>query len=126
AAFTGLTEPELAVIAGADVLLCQLEIPVETVTAAAVAARAAGTRVVVNAAPARGLPDELLAAVDLVVVNEVEAAALAPVTSVGVDTGDEPAPEDVLDALLESIPRVVLTQGSAGAWYADQDGVMEQ
>jgi ribokinase len=126
AAFAGLTEPELAAVAAADVLLCQLEIPMETVTAACVAGRAAGTRVVLNAAPARALPDELLAAVDLLVVNEVEAATLAPVTSVGVDAGDEPEPVEVLDALLESVPRVVLTQGGAGAWYADRDGAMEQ
>ena len=40
------------------------------------AARAAGTRVVLDAAPARDLPAELLAAVDLLVVNEIEAQAL--------------------------------------------------
>jgi ribokinase len=124
-AFLALTQPELAAVAEADVLLCQLEIPIETVAAACAAAHAAGTRVMVNAAPARTLPDDLLAAVDLLVVNEVEAAALAPVTSVGVDAGDEPEPVEVLDALVESVPRVVLTQGGAGAWYADKFGAME-
>jgi ribokinase len=110
ASFTGLTAPELAAIAAADVLVCQLEVPVETVTAAAVAARAAGARVVLNAAPARPLPAELLAAVDLLVVNEGEAVTL---------TGrgrDDPA------ALLKSVPRAVLTLGADGAWYADREG----
>ena len=65
-----------AVVAGGDVLLCQLEIPVATVTEAARAARAAGTRVMLNAAPARELPPELLDAVDLLVVNEGEAQAI--------------------------------------------------
>ncbi|MCW3815428.1 ribokinase [Micromonospora sp. DR5-3] len=109
-AFTGLTEGELDAVRAADVLVAQLEVPVETVTEAAVAARAAGTRVVLNAAPARPVPAELLAAVDLLVVNEPEAYAL---------TGrgrDEP------DALLELVPRAVLTLGADGAWYGDRDG----
>ncbi|MDO3700806.1 ribokinase [Micromonospora sp. C28SCA-DRY-2] len=109
-AFTALTEAELAAVRDADVLVAQLEVPVETVTAAAVAARAAGTRVVLNAAPARPVPAELLAAVDLLVVNENEARAL---------TGrgrDEPR------ALLDLVPRAVLTLGAEGAWYGDRDG----
>ncbi|WP_200211575.1 ribokinase [Micromonospora coerulea] len=109
-AFVGLTEGELHAVRAADVLVAQLEVPVETVTAAAVAARDAGTRVILNAAPARQVPADLLAAVDLLVVNETEAQAL---------TGrgrDEPA------ALLELVPRAVLTLGAQGAWYVDRDG----
>ena len=107
---TGLTEEELATIRGADVLVAQLEIPVETVAAAAMAARAAGTRVILNAAPARPVPPELLAAVDLLVVNEGEAQAL---------TGrgrEEPR------ALLDLAPRAVLTLGGEGARYVDREG----
>ncbi|MEU7935592.1 ribokinase [Micromonospora echinofusca] len=110
ASMTGLTEPELTAVRGADVLLAQLEIPVATVTEAALAARAAGTRVVLNAAPAVPVPPELLAATDLLVVNETEAHAL---------TGrgrDEPS------ALLDLAPRAVLTLGAQGAWYGDRDG----
>ena len=44
---------------------------------AATAARAGGTTVVLNAAPARALPAELLSQVDVLVVNEGEAAAIA-------------------------------------------------
>ena len=51
-AFVDLTATEEAVIAGGDVLLCQLEIPVGTVIAATRAARAGGTRTILNAAPA--------------------------------------------------------------------------
>ncbi|RLK23122.1 ribokinase [Micromonospora sp. M71_S20] len=110
ASMTGLTEPELTAVRGADVLLAQLEIPVATVTEAALAARAAGTRVVLNAAPAVPVPPELLAATDLLVVNETEAQAL---------TGrgrDEPS------ALLDLAARAVLTLGAEGAWYGDRDG----
>jgi ribokinase len=98
-ALIGLTDAELAAIAGADVLILQLEIPMETVAAAARAARDAGTRVVLNAAPARQLPTDLVDHVDLLVVNEVEAAALA----------------DVVDR----VERVVVTRGAAGAWFGD-------
>ncbi|MEU8260727.1 ribokinase [Micromonospora sp. NPDC048999] len=109
-AFTGLTQEELHAVREADVLVAQLEVPVETVTEAAVAAHAAGTRVVLNAAPARPVPAELLAAVDLLVVNETEARTL---------TGrgrNEP------EALLDLVPRAVLTLGAEGARYVDRDG----
>ncbi|MFV2100513.1 ribokinase [Micromonospora sp. LOL_024] len=110
ASLTALTEAETAAVREADVLVAQLEIPVETVTQAAVAARAAGTRVVLNAAPAVPLPPELLANVDLLVVNETEAQ---------VYTGrgrEDPS------ALLDLVPRAVLTLGAQGAWYCDRDG----
>lgn len=110
ATMTGLTEPELTAIREADVLVAQLEIPVETVTEAAVAARAAGTRVVLNAAPARTVPPELFAATDVLVVNESEAQTF---------TGHG---RDKPQALLELTPRAVLTLGVAGAWYGDRDG----
>jgi ribokinase len=107
-AFQGLTAPERKTIADGDVLVAQLEIPLDTVAEAVAAARAAGTKVVVNAAPARRMPDGLLAAIDLLVVNEVEAAAI---------TGDGDA-----TALLEVVPRAVVTLGHQGAWYVDRDG----
>ncbi|MEU4641698.1 ribokinase [Micromonospora sp. NPDC023814] len=110
ASMTHLTEPELAAVRTADVLLAQLEIPVGTVTRAAAVARAAGSLVVLNAAPAVPVPPELLAATDLLVVNETEAQAL---------TGrgrDDPS------ALLDLVPRAVLTLGAQGAWYGDRDG----
>jgi ribokinase len=122
ALLTGLTDAELAAIGAADVLLCQLEIPVETVTEAAVAARAAATRVVLNAAPARSLPADLLDVVDLLIVNQVEAAMLAEVVPHDVDAGDIPEPEVLIEALLEQVPRVVLTLGATGAWYGSRDG----
>jgi ribokinase len=112
--FTRLTAEERRAIERADVLVCQQEIPPETVLEAARAARAGGTRMVLNAAPARTLAPELLAAVYLLVVNEVEAQAI---------TGH---PEPDMDALLTVVPRVVLTLGGAGAWYAERDGRSER
>ncbi|GIF10577.1 ribokinase [Actinoplanes teichomyceticus] len=108
--FTDLTESERDRIAAADVLLCQQEIPMATVAAALTAARAAGTRTILNAAPARELPPGLLDQVDLLVVNETEARAIT-----GGDASD-------LSALLALVPRVVLTLSGAGSRYADREG----
>jgi ribokinase len=58
-------------------LLLQLETPLDTVTTYAQAARAQGVQVVLNAAPAQPLPPALLAAVDVLVVNEGELASVA-------------------------------------------------
>jgi ribokinase len=99
-----LNEADRAAIAAADVLLCQLEIPLPAVVEAAAAASFA----ILNAAPVRALPAELLDAVDLLVVNESEAVGL-------VEGG---APED----LLALVPRVVVTLGAEGAAYADREG----
>lgn len=108
--FAGLSAAETAVIAAGDVLVCQQEIPVETVIAAARAARDGGTRVILNAAPARELPPELIETVDLLVVNEGEAQAITGIA------------EPDMAALLALVPRVVLTLGGAGSWYADREG----
>jgi ribokinase len=112
--FVGLTDDESTVIGASDVLLCQQEIPADTVLAAARAARAGDTRVILNAAPAREMSPDLLDVVDLLVVNETEARAI---------TG--PGELD-MDALVAVVPRVVLTLGGAGAWYADRDGRTER
>ena len=66
--------PEHVDVGEADAVLCQLEIPLETVAEAARQARF----VCLNAAPARALPRELLARVDLLVVNRYELETLGP------------------------------------------------
>jgi len=90
-------------LAGVSHLLLQLEIPLATVAACAAAARAAGVRVVLNAAPARALPPELLALVDVLVVNEGELAALA---------GGGSGLRQALAAI--DVPCVVVTLGARG------------
>jgi ribokinase len=78
-----------AAIADAGVVLAQLEVPIETVTRAFVAARAVGATTILNPAPARDLPDELLEACNIVVPNEHETELLGGVERLrerGVDT----------------------------------------
>ncbi|MFJ8080539.1 ribokinase [Streptomyces sp. NPDC096205] len=103
-----LSPGDEGLIASADALLLQLEIPLAAVLAGAQAARAHGIRTVLTPAPAQPLPIELLAATDLLVPNEHEAATL---------TGRTDARAAAI-ALLEEVPEVVVTLGSAGCLYA--------
>ncbi|MCQ9129521.1 MULTISPECIES: ribokinase [Streptomyces] len=95
-------------IASADALLLQLEVPSAAVVAGARAARAHGVRTILTPAPAQPLPPELLAATDLLVPNEHEAAALTGRTD----------PYEAAHALLDSVPEVIITLGAAGSLYA--------
>ncbi|MFE9447671.1 ribokinase [Streptomyces sp. NPDC006739] len=98
------------VIASADSLLLQLEIPLDAVLAGAQAARRHGVRTVLTPAPAQPLPPELLEAVDLLVPNEYEAVTLTGRTD----------PRDAAIALLELVPEVVVTLGAAGSLYVSR------
>ena len=102
-------------IEAADVILLQLEVPLEAVAHAVTIARAAGTRVILNPAPARPLPAAILARVDILTPNETEAESLAsqgPALSA--------AEADALAGTLLGLgPRaVVVTRGAAGALVA--------
>ena len=98
-------------IASADALLLQLEIPLAAVLAGAQTARAHGVRTILTPAPAQPLPPELLATTDLLVPNEHEAATL---------TGRSD-PFAAGAALLDRVPRVVITLGAAGSVYLTRD-----
>ncbi|MFG2571952.1 ribokinase [Streptomyces sp. NPDC048481] len=95
-------------IASADALLLQLEVPVAAAVAGARAARSHGVRTILTPAPAQPLPHGLLAATDLLVPNEHEAAALTGRTD----------PYEAALALLDSVPEVIITLGAAGSLYA--------
>ncbi|PUB27037.1 ribokinase [Promicromonospora sp. AC04] len=123
-------------IADADVVLAQLEIPLDTVVAAA-RARREGALFVLNAAPSRPLPDELWEEVDVLVVNEHEAADLVGGPTVGAGgsaSGDSGAgaaggpdatgsatPEELAAELLARVPAVVVTLGGQGSLVAERD-----
>jgi ribokinase len=107
-----------ALFAGAAVVLVQLEIPPETVLRAAELGRAHGATVVLNPAPARPLPDALLALVDFLTPNQAEAAELAGLTPDGTATAEVAA-----RALLgRGVRHVLVTVGEEGALLVTQDG----
>jgi ribokinase len=60
----------------ADVILVQLEVPLEAVSSAIQMAQRRGKRIILNPAPARPLPGEILSQVDILTPNETEAEAL--------------------------------------------------
>jgi ribokinase len=98
-----LSEEAARVVGRAKIVLSQLEIPFATVQEAA----ATSSYFILNAAPAAELSDELLADVDLLVVNETEAEIIA-----GADRS----------ALLKRVPAAVVTLGGAGAVILTRDG----
>lgn len=101
-------------IAGADVVLVQLEIPLETIRRAVDVAAAAGRRVILNPAPARPLDAELLARVSVITPNETEAEALT-----GIVVADEAQAAIAAERLRAFGPAAVLTLGRRGCLVAD-------
>jgi ribokinase len=94
----------------------QLETPLSEVLALSRRARARGVRVVLNAAPSAPLEPEALASIDVLVVNEGEAAALA--TGYGIND-----PIDFADACNRRCgSTVIITRGARGAVAIDASG----
>ena len=101
--------------AASQVLLLQLEIPLPSVIYAAQTARRMGLQVFLNAAPARRLPPELLAAVDVLIVNEIEAAMLS---GLPIDLSPQSLAA-ALNRLQCDVPNVVITLGAGGVIAQD-------
>ncbi len=98
-------------IAGAKVLLLQLESPLEAVTRAAEVARSHGVTVILNPAPAQPLPASLLALVDVLIPNETETALLT-----GQIINNQAEAEAAAVKLRQSgVGTVILTLGERGA-----------
>ena len=97
-----------AVLVQATTLVLQLEVPLDEV--AQLVSRAGGARVILNAAPAAALPEDLLRQVDTLIVNETEAAI------VGAEHGLPTAVDQFSKAAAARYNcTVVVTQGPRGA-----------
>jgi ribokinase len=100
------------IIAGAQVLVCQLEIPLETTMAALRIAREEGVKSILNPAPAQpDLPDDIYPLCEIFCPNETETELLSgmPVTSIG-------EAEVAGRVLLEKgVGEVILTLGERGS-----------
>jgi ribokinase len=105
-----VTEADREAIEAADVVLAQLEIPQATVVAAA-RGRREGVPFILNAAPSAPLSADLVAEVDLLVVNEHEARDLT-----GLDDLDAATAR-----LLQQVPAVLVTLGASGARLLRRD-----
>ena len=101
---SALRADHLPDLGGVSYLLMQLETPLEAVAGYAEAARKAGVAVVLNAAPAQALPFDLLAYVDVLVVNQGELASISNCTG---------SVAECLD-LMPDVPCIVVTLGGQG------------
>jgi len=118
----GQVRPEDAddsLLAGAQAVILQNEIPWETnLRVMQACRRLGGVRLVYNPAPVRPIPEEAYGLIDLLVVNETEAEGLSglPVTTA----------EEAVAAAEELVRRgagsVLVTLGSKGAVYSDAEG----
>jgi ribokinase len=107
-----------SLIDSSSVLLCQLEIPADVVSAAVTEIEKTGGRFVLNLSPSRYVSPKLLAFADPLILNETEASDLAS------STIDGPADaESIARRLLAGSRSVVITLGGDGVVVADPSGV---
>ena len=92
-----------------DIVVMQLETPVDTVLKALKMAKSLGKRTVLNPAPAKVLSNELLSYVDLLIVNETEFEILSGLKTEALSEGYAQL----------GVKEIVLTLGSEGARYYD-------
>lgn len=103
----------------ADIVLTQLEIPLESVGKAGELARQQGASFILNPAPAQPLPSEILDCVDYLTPNETELSILT-----GMPVTDSNSAENAARLLVsEGIPNIIVTLGQDGAMLVQEDRV---
>jgi ribokinase len=110
--------PDSALVPG-NTLVLQLEAPIAEVAIVAQRARTRGARVLLNAAPAATLPAGLLHDVDVLLVNDTEAAALA--RDLGVD-----GVNGLCERLATTECVLIVTRGAEGVLYAAGGEITER
>ncbi|MDG6235943.1 ribokinase [Glaesserella parasuis] len=111
-----LVEQHKSHIEQADILLMQLESPLQAVAKAAKIAKKAGVKVVLNPAPAQPLPDSLLSQIDIITPNETEAEILTGIKVTNEQTAAVAA--NYFHQL--GIETVLITLGSKGLFYSEK------
>jgi len=100
-----------------EILLLQLEIPIDTVEYSAVTASEHGIKVILNPAPARKLSDNLLKNTWLITPNETEAETIT-----GIIITDIPSAERAAELIQErGVKNVIITLGEAGAYIKSEN-----
>ncbi len=107
-----------------DFVVCQLEIPLAIVQAAFLQARESGATTVLNPAPYQTLPDPILAATDILILNEIELSQMAGPNVAGqpIDIANPIEIGDAANRLTARGPSlVIVTLGRNGALLATRD-----
>ena len=112
-------EEKADLIREADFLVLQLETPMESVACACRIAKSHGTQTVLNPAPYRPLPEQLLTMVDFLIPNEHEAQAL---------TGIYPDTPEACTKAIQALQgmgakNIVITLGERGCVYTHNDEI---
>lgn len=104
-------------VADSDIMLLQLESPMETVEYAAKVAKGLGVKVILNPAPApkEGIPDAVLENVDLIIPNSTEAEMLSGIHITDYESASEAAKE----ISAKGISQVIITLGAKGSLVFD-------
>lgn len=110
-----------SVIEKGDILLMQLEIPIETVEYAAKLASEKGIKVILNPAPARSLSDALLKNLYMIIPNETEAEILSGIKVTDWESAKKAA--NIISA--KGVDIVVITMGAKGAFIKEYDQYYE-
>ena len=101
----------------AHALIVSLEVPLEAVLRAVEMAHERKIPIILNPAPARSLPADLLEKITILTPNETEAAQL-------LNRPTDAEPSEIAARLLETgISAIVMTIGAAGAIIATPDGI---
>lgn len=106
-------------LAEAEIVLLQLEIPLETVIYAIDLAKQIGKKVLLNPAPARELPKSLLSKVDVLIPNEIEAEML---TNIKLHGESKAVGESLLSL---GVGTVIITLGEKGCYVIDSQSAQQ-
>ena len=105
-------------ISSSEIVLLQLEVPIETVKYAIDMAYEMGKKVILNPAPARKIDDEVISKLHTLIVNETEAEILS-----GLKVDSDQAVKEAADKLLEKGPdNVIITLGAKGSYILNRAG----
>lgn len=104
------------ILSRADIVLMQLETPINTVEHAANVAKRSGAKVILNPAPAQPLPESLLQNLYILIANETEAEFIS-----GTQITDMDSVARAADILCDKgVEKVVITLGSRGAFVKER------
>ena len=110
-----IDEAQVAIEEG-DIVLMQLETPMETVEHAARMAKQIGKRVILNPAPAQVLPEALLRSLYMLIANETEAEYIS-----GTQITDMDSVARAADIICDKgVENVVITLGAKGAFVKER------
>ena len=123
----GLVSPELVQahekeIKSCSMIVMQMEIPFESVMKAISLAKLHNVKVLLNPAPARYLPDDLLKMVDIITPNETECESI---TGIKINSIED-AKTAVQYLLKKGVSQVLITMGDKGVVYNNKDRLLHQ